>query len=256
MKNVLRSVNTHFWNDRYVRKLNKDEKLLYLYFLTSPLTNLLGIYELTIERMSFDTKITENTIDKCIEKFVNDGKILYANDYIFMLNFLKNQNLNENMKKNVLKIANNLPDDVTDLFFNDITKPFKAFQSLCKAFGKGKGKGKGKNEREGDVFTIDDNGILILIKVVEEVIIPKKKIDFEEFWKLYDKVAGNKSKLTKKWDSLSLKTQTLIIEYLPKYKESTPDKQFRKHPSTFLNNESWLDEIIERKEIIAPEQIF
>jgi hypothetical protein len=38
-------------------------------------------------------------------------------------------------------------------------------------------------------------------------------------------------------------TQQKIIDYIPEYKKATPDKQYRKHPSTFLNNESWNDEI-------------
>ena len=34
------------------------------------------------------------------------------------------------------------------------------------------------------------------------------------------------------------------MDYLPGYIQSKPDKQFRKHPTTFLNNEGWKDEII------------
>lgn len=69
-------------------------------------------------------------------------------------------------------------------------------------------------------------------------------IDFEIFWKLYDKKRGNKEKIKSKWDSLTDKDRELIINYIPKYIKSQPDKQFRKDPQTFLNNESWNDEII------------
>jgi hypothetical protein len=31
---------------------------------------------------------------------------------------------------------------------------------------------------------------------------------------------------------------------LPAYLTATPDKAYRKHPATYLNNKSWLDEII------------
>ena len=31
---------------------------------------------------------------------------------------------------------------------------------------------------------------------------------------------------------------------LPHYVKSTPDKQFRKHPATYLNNQGWFDEIV------------
>ena len=33
------------------------------------------------------------------------------------------------------------------------------------------------------------------------------------------------------------------MAYIPAYVESTPNKEFRKYPATFLNNEGWKDEI-------------
>ena len=67
---------------------------------------------------------------------------------------------------------------------------------------------------------------------------------FENFWNLYDKKRGSKTKIENKWDKLSESTQAEIMAYIPRYIESQPDKQFRKDPSTFFNNESWKDELI------------
>lgn len=69
------------------------------------------------------------------------------------------------------------------------------------------------------------------------------KIDFEIFWNAYDK-KRDKPKCKTKWDKLPLETQQKIIDYIPNYKLSQPDKQYRKDPMTFLNNESWENEII------------
>jgi len=68
-------------------------------------------------------------------------------------------------------------------------------------------------------------------------------IPFVQFWDLYDKKI-NKPKCNSKWNKLTNKQRTDIINYLPKYIISTPDRVFRKHPFTFLNNNSWEDEII------------
>jgi len=68
--------------------------------------------------------------------------------------------------------------------------------------------------------------------------------DFEDFWELYDYKKGSKKKLEVKWNKLSQETKEEIMVYIPNYKLSQPDKQFRKHPETFLNNESWKDELI------------
>lgn len=68
---------------------------------------------------------------------------------------------------------------------------------------------------------------------------------FGDFWDEYDKKIGKKEKIKKKWDKLKQATKEEVMEYLPKYKQSQPKKKYRKNPETFLNNESWKDEIIE-----------
>ena len=69
-------------------------------------------------------------------------------------------------------------------------------------------------------------------------------IEFEKFWDLYNYKVGSKSKVLKKWESLTDLDRGMIMEHLPHYVKSTPDKQFRKHPATYLNNQGWFDEIV------------
>ena len=70
------------------------------------------------------------------------------------------------------------------------------------------------------------------------------KSEFIYFWNLYDKKSGNKEKVFTKWKKLSLEDKKKIIDYIPQYIKSRPDKTFRKDPIRFLNNETWEDEII------------
>lgn len=69
------------------------------------------------------------------------------------------------------------------------------------------------------------------------------EIPFESFWDLYDKKVG-RPKAEKKWAGLSKKDRLAVMEYIPKYKAAQPEKRYRKHPTTFLNNRAWEDEII------------
>ena len=55
-------VNTKFWDDTYIVTLDPIEKLLYLYFLTNPLTNICGIYEIQLRRVAFDTGIDKEVV--------------------------------------------------------------------------------------------------------------------------------------------------------------------------------------------------
>ena len=72
----------------------------------------------------------------------------------------------------------------------------------------------------------------------------KTNYEFEKFWDLYNYKVGSKSKVLKKWESLAELDRGMIMEHLPHYIKSTPDKQFRKHPATYLNNQGWFDEIV------------
>jgi len=65
---------------------------------------------------------------------------------------------------------------------------------------------------------------------------------FEDFWELYDKKKSRTS-TEPKWNKLSQKIKEEIMDYIPKYKNSVSNKQFIKHPSTFLNQKTWEDEI-------------
>ena len=68
-------------------------------------------------------------------------------------------------------------------------------------------------------------------------------VPFEKFWNLYDK-KEDRIKCEGKWNRLTNKEREECIANLPAYILSTPDKQFRKNPATYLNNKSWENEII------------
>ncbi len=71
---------------------------------------------------------------------------------------------------------------------------------------------------------------------------------FDMFWNLYDKKV-DRIKCERKWENLKAQDKKAIQNYLPGYVKSTPDIQFRKNPSTFLNNRAWENEIIQRSAV-------
>jgi hypothetical protein len=106
---------------------------------------------------------------------------------------------------------------------NNAKSPKK--ESTCEAYAKHM-----ETETENRTITINEN----------------INIDFEWFWNEYDKKVGDKQKLKKKWNKLTDEERQNAMNYIELYKQSVPDKQFRKNPETFLNNKSWNDEIINR----------
>ncbi len=91
--------------------------------------------------------------------------------------------------------------------------------------------------------------IVIVEEVVEEKVIVEEVVDvevcptFKEFWELYDKKT-DKNKCENKWNNLKQLERESIINHLPDYIKSTPDKQYRKNPETYLNQRGWEHEVI------------
>ena len=127
----LRSVATAFWSDPFIESLTPTEKLLFLYLITNEKTNMLGIYETSINKICFETGIDKNSINKSIELFESAGKIRYINNHIILLKFLKHQNFNTNMKISAIRLFNTLPENIrlSKAFFDE-SNPSESFQRL------------------------------------------------------------------------------------------------------------------------------
>lgn len=91
------------------------------------------------------------------------------------------------------------------------------------------------------ILLLRKNGYTVTPPEEEEV---TDEYSFERFWDEYDKKCGPKDKIKKKWGKLPISVRKEIFEYIPKYKLSQPEKCYRKHPYTFLNQRGWEDEII------------
>lgn len=130
-----RSISTEIWADTWFESLKGDEKLIFLYLLTNERTNMLGIYEISIRKISFETGIKTESIRKALERFESDSKVKYTDDcFIIIKNFLKQQSFNTNMMRSAVSKYNELPKSIKtihiEILDNDINE---AFESVLKA---------------------------------------------------------------------------------------------------------------------------
>ena len=77
MSNKLRSISTGIWCDTWFESLSPSEKLLFIYLITNERTNMLGIYEISINKISFDTGINKDIILKALKGFETIKKVRY-----------------------------------------------------------------------------------------------------------------------------------------------------------------------------------
>lgn len=92
--------------------MEKDpiEKLLFLYLLTNTLTNIIGIYEISIRRIAFDTGIDKDMVKNILERFEEDDKVKYENGWIAVKNFTKHQLDNPKINAGIEALSKEVPD--------------------------------------------------------------------------------------------------------------------------------------------------
>lgn len=73
---------------------------------------------------------------------------------------------------------------------------------------------------------------------------------FDDFWFSYDHKKA-KPEAIKAWKRIKVNDELLatILHAVHIYVRNTPDKKFRKHPATWLNQKCWEDEILDYKPI-------
>jgi len=217
----LRSVSTAFWSDPFIEELSPNQKLLFLYLMTNEKTNMLGIYESSIKKISFETDIPKVSLKKDLELLVSRGKVKYIDNYIILVNYMKHQNFNVNMKKSAIDIYNALPNVLKDsTVIVSKSNPLKGFESLLNHYGmvskveakvedelededKPKKKPKGKVDFDSQKYK-NELWVFLKTKIVEYSLDDKKVA--EEIKCAYDFYRDNDWKNSNNKPVLNLKT--------------------------------------------------
>lgn len=116
-----RLVNTRFWTDTYVLdELNPVDKLLFLYLITNPYTDISGVYELPLKVMAVETGIDRDNIVKVIlPRLQRDGKIYYKDGWVAIKNFQKHQTLNPKVQKGMEEGMKKAPPELRAFMLSD-----------------------------------------------------------------------------------------------------------------------------------------
>lgn len=109
-----RIVNTRFWIDDYISNLDPVEKLLFLYFLTNPYTDICGVYEIPLKHVALETGLDKEMVIKILNRFKKDKKIFYKNGWVAIRNFAKHQQDNPKIKKGIELGLSKAPKELVD----------------------------------------------------------------------------------------------------------------------------------------------
>jgi len=108
-----RYISTTFWDDAWIQGLDPEEKFIYLYLMTNPLTSISGVYKITDRRISFDTGHTEEKIKAVLEKFGKARKAIRMGEYVVLPSWPKHQSWETmpKIKQGIMNDLNMLKDD-------------------------------------------------------------------------------------------------------------------------------------------------
>jgi len=78
---AFRIVYTEFWNDpKVMEEMTPEDKYFYLYLLTNPCTNMIGIYRIVKKQMAFDLGYSIESINSLMGRFINNHKLVIYNE--------------------------------------------------------------------------------------------------------------------------------------------------------------------------------
>ncbi len=76
-----RLVYTEFWEDpKVMEEMTPEDKYFYLYLLTNPNTNMIGVYKITKKQMAFDLGYSTESINSILDRFINFHKLIIYNN--------------------------------------------------------------------------------------------------------------------------------------------------------------------------------
>ena len=210
-----RKIHDSFWTDPDIEELTPEQKYFYIYLITNPNVNQLGLYEFSIKRACFETGYNRDTIEKLLEFFENCGKIRRSRKTREIL-IIKFYYHNKSNSQKLITHINTLLSGVKD---TSLIQYIYSMHTLSQE------EEEEEEEEKEESKDKEEN------KVVN--------IPFEKFWDTYGKKVGSKAKTEKAWNKLKDSEREFIIKNLPAYVTKFTDKQYQPYPTTFLNERRW-----------------
>ncbi len=106
-------IEDKFWIDPMVRKMTEDARILFLYILTTPQRNIVGLFHLPSAFACYHLQWTPQRFEKALKELIKANRVKYDFDLelIFIKNFFKYQAPeNPNQVKSAIEVLNELPD--------------------------------------------------------------------------------------------------------------------------------------------------
>ena len=233
-----RYISTSFWDDAWVQSIDPSEKLLYLYLMTNPLTNIAGIYKVTEKRIHDDTGFNIDMIKKLMGRFEKAHKAYRFGEYIVIPNWPRHQKWKEKktietgIRKILAELPNSIRSKAKEVGYQYPIDTIPASYVYEPSY------------LDSDLDIDLDSDIDIASDEKESPAKPSKDRytdQFNTFWEAYPRRSG-KGQAAKVYASKIKKgmtpdeIQSRLSVYKAQIEAAGTLPQYIRHPSTFLNN--------------------
>ena len=239
-------LKTNFWDEPAFDRLHIDSKMVLFYLFANPFRGLHRINRINVKVCSAHTGLTVEHIQKGIEQLVEEGFILFHPEgwYLLLKNYVEPAK-GRFTKQAIEKEESEIPDYVKEFFAEKLREKEQVGYRydtgiIPEYIYNNKDKNKDKDKKEGQKNDLDFDPL------------------FDLFWDEYPRkvkkqVAREKFKKVLKGSKDPEKLFEAIMEALRRYKKTKQwqEKEFIPHPTTWLNQRRWEDEI----EVIEPKKI-
>lgn len=106
-----RPVDGDFWEGGYVAELAPLEKLVYIYLITNPRSNIAGLLEYQPKLFAFNTGLSIEEVQTIIQKLAVDGKLCVFDDYVALVKWGKHQTASPAVNEGICRILGGLSSD-------------------------------------------------------------------------------------------------------------------------------------------------
>jgi len=109
-----RYISTSIWDDDWFWAQEDSAQKFYFYILTNSMTNVAGVYQITLSRIAKDTRWKVVDVERVLAKFEREKKAFYRGGYIILPSAPHHQKwwLRPTIKKGIVAILKSLPDSV------------------------------------------------------------------------------------------------------------------------------------------------
>ena len=108
-----RKIHDDFWTDPDLEDLEPEQKFFYLYLITNPRVNQIGLYEFSLRRAAFETGYSIDRVSELLKYFEKAGKVVSSEETkeILVVNFYyHNKSSSPKMKIHVESLLKEVKD--------------------------------------------------------------------------------------------------------------------------------------------------